>query len=104
MDIFCVGASWDITRITVCRLGQFGLAQANSLTDTTVSSVSGRLWRVQSLIAAAFSGRSILPGRPKGLTKELMRLSSICFDLFGEESGQQRTLSYPECIRNSLLA
>src|ERR1700761_3686812 len=85
MDIFFVGASSDITRITVCRLGQFGLAQLNSLTDTIDSSLSGRFSRVQSLIAAAFSGRSLPRCRSKGLTKELMRFSSICFGFCGEE-------------------
>ena len=42
MDIFFVGTFSAITRITVCRFGQVGFLQLNSLTETTVASVSGR--------------------------------------------------------------
>ena len=43
MEIFLVGVSWDIKRMTVIFLGQVGLAQPNWLTDTTESSVSARV-------------------------------------------------------------
>src|SRR3974377_1172367 len=44
------------------------------------------------------------PWRAKGVTNELIGLSSICFDLFGERSRQQGTLDIRNCIRNSLSA